>query len=461
MKFFAPDRRTLLSSPPGLKGYPPNVGRHHRRRLSSGIAVICSVLAGLSAPRLVADEFISGADMSHLAYFESIGIVYREEGVARDALTILSNRGLNCVRLRLFTSSAAQAAAHPYNSINNLDYTVPLAVRVKDAGLKFLLDFHYSDSWADPGKQTKPAAWTNLSFTQLKAQLQDYSSNAIAAFQAAGAMPDYVQIGNEITQGLLWNDGKVSGSTNTSWSNLGQLLKAAIAGVTNAVSTNLPTIIIHIDRGGDWNTTQWYFDNLLHQQVSFDMIALSYYPFWHGSLTNLNSCLSNAAARYRRPVLLVETDFPWNNSTNVWGIPASTNGQVQYVAELARIVKRLPDGLGAGIVWWGTEYQPVSGANQAGFGNRSFFNANGNVLPVADAFGQLVAETKLSAAPRNGSLSIWWPLSGAGLSLTSATSVTASVWTNVTNAIQTTGAAFNVTVPINSNQNGFYRLKSD
>lgn len=291
-----------------------------------------TILTGLSITRLVAEDFIAGADLSHLAYFESRGIVYRDNGLERDALHVLADRGLNCVRLRLFTSSAAQAAADPYNYINNLDYTVPLAVRVKNAGLRFMLDFHYSDSWADPGKQAKPAAWTNLNFSQLKTQLQVYSSNAIVAFQAAGAMPDYVQIGNEISQGMLWNDGRVSGDTNASWSNLGQLLKAAINGVTGAAGTNPPRIIIHTDRGGYWNDAKWFFDNLAHQQVPYDILALSYYPFWHGPLANLSNCLANAATRYGKPVVLVETDFPWNNSTNIYGLPASPDGQVQYVA---------------------------------------------------------------------------------------------------------------------------------
>ena len=146
---------------------------------------------------------------SHLAYFESRGITYKDGGRVQDGIQILKNHGINCVRLRLFTSSAAQASADPYNYINNTDYTVPLAVRVKNAGLKFLLDFHYSDSWADPGKQTKPSAWTNLNFTQLVQQMRTYNSNTIAAFAAAGAMPDYVQIGNEITQGMLWPDGRI------------------------------------------------------------------------------------------------------------------------------------------------------------------------------------------------------------------------------------------------------------
>ena len=121
-------------------------------------ASLTAILVLLWAGNLAASDFIVGADFSHLAFFEDRGVVYRDGGQATDALAILKGRGITCVRLRLFTSTAAQAQADPYNYTNNLSYTVPLAVRVKNAGPQFLLDFHYSDSWADPGKQTKPAA---------------------------------------------------------------------------------------------------------------------------------------------------------------------------------------------------------------------------------------------------------------------------------------------------------------
>src|SRR5215470_3840976 len=119
---------------------------------------------GACASTLADTNFLAGADFSHLAFFEARGVHYRENGAVYDGIQILKNHGINCVRLRLFTSSAAQAAADPYNYINNTNYTVPLAVRVKNAGLLFCLDFHYSDTWADPGKQATPTAWTNLAF---------------------------------------------------------------------------------------------------------------------------------------------------------------------------------------------------------------------------------------------------------------------------------------------------------
>lgn len=410
--------------------------------------------------------FIAGADFSHLAFFEGRGKVYKDGGQVQDALAILKNSGLNCVRLRLFTSSAAQAQDNPYNYTNNLDYTLPLAVRVKNAGLQFMLDFHYSDTWADPGHQAKPAAWTNLTSAQLVQQMHDYNSNCIAAFKAAGAMPDYVQVGNEITGGMLWTNGAVPGADATAqWSQLGQLMKAAIQGIADAAGTNMPKIIVHIDRGGSWSGTQWFFDNLNAQGVTYDIIGESYYPYWHGSVSNVANCLTNAAKRYVKPVLIAETDFPWTNSywtTNIYGIPGTTNGQVQFLVALSQIVKNVPGRLGAGIVWWGAEYQKVTGVNEAGFNTASFFDAGGNVLPVADAFGQLVAPVTLNPSLTGPALNLQWPLSGAGMTLMTATNlVLPAGWLPVTNTVQNTGTWFTVTLPVDSIQSRFYRLQSN
>jgi arabinogalactan endo-1,4-beta-galactosidase len=431
--------------------------------------ILSSVLLAGLAGRVLAGEFVAGVDFSHLAFFEDRGTVYKVQGQTMDGLAILKSNGVNCVRLRLFTSSAAQAQANPYSYTNNLDYNLPLAVRVKNAGLQLLLDFHYSDTWADPGNQTKPVAWTNLTFTQLTQQMRTYNSNCIAAFKDAGAMPDYVQIGNEITSGMLWSSGQVSGSSNTAWSNLGKLMKAAINGIKDAAGTNPPKIIIHIDRGGDWSTTQWYFDNVQFQQVPFDIIGESYYPFWHGSLDDLRNCLTNAAQRYNKPVMVAETAFPWSGTTNIYGIPPNTNGQVQYVVALAQVVKGIPGGKGAGIFWWGTEYQQLSGYNLAGFDRRSFFSSGsgapapaGSVLPVADAFGQLTAPVLMNASLTGTSVTLQWPLSGAGMTLATSTSLDASAaWSPVTDSIQSTGTVFTVTQPLDDSQSRFYRLQSN
>jgi arabinogalactan endo-1,4-beta-galactosidase len=443
----------------GIRRPPDAVpARRGSAAAASGLAFLIGLAAGLPARA----DFIAGADFSHLAYFESQGIVYKTGGVQGDALEILRNQGVTCVRLRLFTSSAVQAQADPYNYINNLDYTVPLAVRVKNAGLQLALDFHYSDTWADPGHQAKPAAWSGLTFSQLVQQMRAYNSNCIVAFKAAGAMPDYVQIGNEITGGMLWPDGRVPGTNaSTQWPKLAQLMTAAIEGIQDAAGAAMPRIIVHIDRGADWGSTKWYFDNLITtQHVRVDIIGESYYPYWHGTLSNLNYCLTNTAKRYGKPVMIAETDFPWIYSTNIFGIPASTNGQVEFVATLARIVRNVPDNLGAGIIWWGTEYQ-LPNANAAGFGTRSFFDSSGNVMPVAGSFGQLVAPLVLNASVAGSDLTLSWPLSGAGLTLKSATHLSPSAWLPVTNAVQTMGAVFRVVLPQTAEDSVFFRLHSN
>ena len=428
-------------------------------RLKVAIQFVWLLLLAATVP---AQDFLSGADLSLLQFFQDRGISYKSNGVPQDAIVLLKNCGINCVRLRLFTSSAAQAQADPYNYTNNLAYTLPLAVRVKSAGLKLLLDYHFSDTWADPAHQADPAAWTNFSFAQLTVQMRSYCSNTIAALVAAGAAPDYVQIGNEITVGTLWPDGEVGGpyENATQWSQLGQLLKAAIQGVKDAAGATPPKFIIHLDRGGDWATTQWFFDSLNAQSVPFDIIGQSYYPFWHGSLADLQNCLTNAVQRYNKPVIIAETGFPFANSTNLVGFPATTNGQVNFIAALAQIVKGLPGQKGLGIFWWGAEYQSLNGYNLGGFDQRSLFGPDGNVLPAAGALGQLTAPVAMSAVQTNGGLQLRWLLSGAGMALQSAASLPSAGWQSVTNSVQGTNGVFSVSLPLDVGEQ-FYRLKSN
>ncbi|MGO8836752.1 MAG: glycosyl hydrolase 53 family protein [Limisphaerales bacterium] len=420
----------------------------------------------------VAAPFVAGADFSDLSFFEARNITYKEGGTNQDGIQILKDHGINCVRLRLWTGTDAMVATNnPYDYTNNLTYTVPLAVRVKNAGLQFMLDFHYSDTWADPGGQATPNAWASLNFTQLVQQMRAYNSNTIATFAAAGAMPDYVQIGNEITDGILWTNGQLTGtwsSSDPSWIRLGQLMNAAIQGIqdaTNATGAKMPKIIVHIDRGGDWTTTESFFDNLNFQGVPFDIIGESYYPFFHGPLSNAANCLTNAAKRYAKPIIIAETAFPWTNSywtTNIYGIPGTTNGQVRFLAALAQVVKTVPGRLGAGIFWWGAEYQQANRVNEAGFNTASFFDAGGNVLPVANAFGEMVAPVTLAPGLAGATLTLQWPLSGAGMSLMTATNLMSpAAWLLVPNSVQNTGIWFNVTLPVDSSQSRFYRLQSN
>lgn len=411
--------------------------------------------------------FVAGADFSHAALFESRGRAYRDGGQARDPFELLRQHGVTCVRLRLFTSSAQQATNNPYNFINNLDYTLPLAVRVKQAGLRFLLNFHYSDTWADPGKQTMPAAWTNLDFTALEERIYQYSRDTVTAFREAGAMPDFVQVGNEITGGLLWPHGRVGGAYDTSaqWNNLGRLLRSAIRGVNDAATGAPPRIVIHIDRGGDWGATQWFFDRLNAQQVPYDIIGLSYYPFWHGSLEDVRRCLTNAASRYARPVAVMETAFPW--VTTNWngtaiapivGFAPGPQGQVRFLETLAGIVKAVPNGRGWGLVWWGSEYQPVPGFNLAGFEGRSFFDYQGNALPILPALGQQARPALLPPRKEGASLLRLQSPGPAGSRLELQSSTNLADWQVVTLLTNHLGLA-NAVLPLTHPPARVFRLR--
>ena len=441
-----------------------NSGMHQKGNVGGWIASVALGLALTGFSVRAASTFLAGADFSDLSFFELNGVSYKDAGQVADGLAILKNHGINCVRLRLFTSSASQAVANPYNYGNDLAYTLNLAARVKAAGLLLSLDFHYSDTWADPGHQATPSAWTSLSFSALVQQMRSYNSNTIAAFIARGAAPDYVQVGNEITGGMLWPLGKVPGTNATvQWFQFGQLIKAAEQGIADAAGTAMPKIIVHIDRGGDWATTEWFFDNLNAQNVPYDIIGESYYPFYHGPLTNASVCLTNAAQHYGKPVVIAETGFPWTNTywkTNIQGFTPSVTGQVAFMAALAKVVKSAPNQLGAGVFYWGAEYQAVNGVNESGYNTASFFDKGGNALPVLDAVAGLGAPLVLTASVSGGSLQLKWPFSGAAAQLMGATGLgAAATWLAVTNAVAVTNTLFGVTLPVDSSR--FYRLRAN
>jgi arabinogalactan endo-1,4-beta-galactosidase len=366
-----------------------------------GLVLLASALLAATAEPA---PFLAGADLSHLPLMERHGHRYRDGNRAGDAIAILKRHGITCVRLRLWTSTPAMAAADPFNRGNHLDEVLALARRVRAAGLVLLLDFHYSDTWADPRHQHKPQAWAGLSGAALADRVYTYSRDTISAFRTAGAMPGYVQIGNETTVGMLWPDGKVDGASG--WAAYAGLVRAAARGIAEGAGTEpRPRTIVHIDRGGDWTTTQWFFDALLReQQVDIDIIGQSYYPWWHGTLEDLRTCLERCVERYGKPVLIAETAVPW--ATTSWdgkplspihGIPAGPDGQVRFVRELGRIVGGLPGGSGLGVVWWGAELQTTPGINADSFDQRSFWGADGRLLPVARELGALARTLRREA----------------------------------------------------------------
>jgi arabinogalactan endo-1,4-beta-galactosidase len=366
-------------------------------RISPKAAIWLILLFWTTRPGPIsAAEFMAGADVSALAVLEDHGAVYRDVGQSRDLIELFSDHGVNWFRLRLFVNPNGQDVV-----VNDLSYTLKMAHRIKAAGGNLLLDLHYSDTWADPGHQTKPAAWSSLSFTQLQQRVHDYTHDVMQAFSNEGVAPQMVQIGNEISNGMLWGDGYPwsGGSNNVGFDRLAALLNAGINGAkAGAASDEQPLIMLHHDRGAQWSTTSYYFNKLAIRDVDFDVIGYSYYPKWHydpatqnGAIEDLQENLNNTATIFGKPVVVVETGFPSRGAQfePQFEFPVSTVGQRQFLEAVVDAVQQVPNGLGWGAFWWYPEARPVEGLSVWEGGRYGWFDANGNLLPAINALGSL------------------------------------------------------------------------
>lgn len=321
---------------------------------------------------VAAMDYAVGADLSFLKQAETNGVEFKDNGQAKPGLEIFKNHGYNWIRLRLFHT--------PTRLPNDLDYTIALAKEARAMGYKFLLDFHYSDTWADPGKQYTPKAWEDKSHEELVEAVFDYTRDSIVAFRDANTMPEMVQIGNEIINGMLWPDGKIPDN----WDNFADLVKAGIRGVKAAAGDDVPAIMIHIDQGGNKERTQYFFDKLHSYGVDYDVIGQSYYPWWHGSLLDLRRNLIFMAETYKKDIMLVEVAYNWRPA-EYRNKPApfaeTPEGQRQFLEAVHRLVLSTPDNRGKGIFWW----EPAVNLRSP-ISSRGMFDADGNALPVIEVF---------------------------------------------------------------------------
>jgi len=366
----------------------------HRRALPLLLLAACGGdSTGPSGGGPAGSDLFLGGDISALARVEQSGVNLRA-GSTEGAIQALMARGSNGFRLRIFVDPN-----HTEVQVNDLPYTVALAQRVVDAGAELMLDFHYSDTWADPGKQYIPAAWVGMGIAELEQQVEDYTEHVIAQLKAAGALPDVVQIGNEIDSGLLWPIGRIGGSydAQVNYDNFGRLLRAGVRGVRNAtVPGDSVRILIHYSGGGNQSGTRWFFDHVQAQNVDYDIIGLSYYPWWHGSLSALEANLAATAARYDKDVMVVETHYPWrggwtppgSSGTGWQAWPLSPAGQAAFLRDVIDAVEAVPDDRGKGVVWWYPEAVNVQGLAVYGDGAIALFGATGDALPAAAVFGE-------------------------------------------------------------------------
>lgn len=335
--------------------------------VSTGVplAVPSSSGPARSRPGTNLPSYVVGADISWVPQQESEGRRFSVDGVERDPVAILKDHGFNTIRLRLFYDPAAPGG-YSAGGFCGLESTLAMARRVKAAGLKLLLDFHYSDTWADPAHQTKPAAWRDLDFPALTNALYWYTRDTLTNFAHHGLTPDIVQVGNEISNGLLWPDGK-----SDRFDDLAALLRAGVRGVRDGVPP--ARVMLHLAWGGQNEKSRWFLDNALRRGVEFDLLGQSYYPRWHGTLADLRANLTDLATRYPQEIVVVEYSTP-------------------YVLEVNEIVRSLPNGKGRGACIW----EPT----HPGHGN--LFDKDGKALPALEQY-HLVASNappgEAAAAP--------------------------------------------------------------
>ena len=343
-------------------------------------------------------DFLMGADISSLQAMEDQGAKYYDlDGTHKDAIGILQAHGVNAVRLRIWN--------RPEKSFDRGDYcdlkgTLAMAKRVKEAGLHLLLDFHYSDFWADWKKQTIPAQWSGQGKEELAESVYAYTGQVLRAMEADGAYPDMVQIGNEIGCGLLWDYGTLEHPENIALF-LNQGIKAVRETDGNVHKTE---VMIHLECGGDAPRTERFFETLEQNGMTdYDVIGLSYYPYWAGGYEKLRENMRNLKERFGRRVVVVETAFPYTDESNddmpnvvtseitrkATGLEASVANQRKVTEEIIRLVKKEENGYG--VYYWEPVWYCLKGVGmEKGSGNewenQAMFDKNGRALESLKAF---------------------------------------------------------------------------
>ena len=343
---------------------------------------------------------VLGADVSSLKKSEDLGGKYLDNSCGNcprpgDALNILENHGANFIRLRVWVN--------PADGYHTMAEAAAMAQRAHAQNLDLLVDLHFSDTWADPGHQTKPAAWASFTTDQLRQAVYDHTYAVCNAVKIGGRGPAMIQLGNELNAGMLWPDGRTYDPNN--FDNLATFLKAG----HDAVKACSPTtkVALHLAKGGDNGTFRWWFDNITQRGVDFDIIAASFYGYWDGGLGDLQFNLNDVSSHYGKDVMVVETAYPFTLGFNdsfpnaiglpeqlVPGYPATPDGQARYFRDVMSIVRAVPNGHGLGVFYWdatwtavpGNGWDPTDPTSGNNWENQALFDFGNLALPAMDDY---------------------------------------------------------------------------
>ncbi|KAK5119753.1 hypothetical protein LTR85_007329 [Meristemomyces frigidus] len=330
-----------------------------------------------------------GVDWSSLLVEEDSGKSYIGiDGNTKPLERILKNNGVSTVRQRIWYN--------PSDGDYDLAYNLELAARANAEGLGIYLDFHFSETWADPGDQTTPTAWEGYDVDDLADEVQNYTMSTMDSFQSAGIPLSMVSIGNEITAGMLFPTGEMSESDGPS--NLATLLHAASAGIKASTLTTQPKIMIHLDNGWDWDTQEWWYDTVLGEGPltadDYDIQGVSYYPFYNedATLAALQSSLTSMVSKYGKEVMVVETNWPtscpdpsYSFPSDTTSIPFSAAGQTTWMTDVASAVE---DAGGSGVFYWEPAW--LDNANLgSSCADNLMFSSNGQALDSVEVFNSI------------------------------------------------------------------------
>ncbi len=339
-------------------------------------------------------KLLNGIDVSWLPQLEQAGVKYSDgNSQAIDAFELLKIAGIKIVRIRLFVDAVEMNG--------RLDQVQLLAERAQRAGLQVCLDMHLSDTWADPAHQSTPHGWSTTNLDYLTNAVSSYVYGILSDLKARNISIDFIQLGNEISNGMLWPLGAISSDSAGSWNNLAKLYNAAATSLRKFYPNS--TNVLHLDCGGDSAKTSWWLTRAAaHGITDFDAVGLSYYPQWSGDLAALQRSLRVVTVDFAKPVFVAETAYAWVNQSfgndvidakknALAGFDSTELGQAAYVSALKNLLLALPANRGMGVWWWeGLATKVNTGAREpfnAGMTNSALVDLGGRALPALTALG--------------------------------------------------------------------------
>lgn len=354
-------------------------------------------------PPEVDSMFYTGMDLSYQPFLEDYALDYKDANgnSVGNLLTFVKNNGVNLIRIRLFhTPDPGDAIVYS----SNLDEVIKYCKQIKQSGNNIMLDIHYADTWADPGHQTIPAAWDGLNFDALNDSVYNYTKFVLNKLKSENALPKIVQIGNETNSGFLWDHGKVWNEFNDNWPNYVALINSASKAISEVANESGEKIKSMVHVAGVLQASG-FFTKLKENGAQYDMIGLSHYHNFHSKdLIAVQNSLNYLANTFHKPIMIVETQYPftlgWNDWTHnvvgleehlITGYPATPEGQKAYFENLIEMMKKVPDRLGVGFIWWAPDLVAFDGpqsANGSSRENLCVFDFDNKALPVFKVFNE-------------------------------------------------------------------------